>query len=59
MMNNTTVAELVMMTNITSVITTITANVTNHTSDAFRVIPMSIFAYLSLAVFRIFKINYY
>lgn len=55
-MNNTTAVELVMMTNITSVIT---ANVTNHTSDAFRVIPMTIFAYLSLAVFKVFKINYY
>lgn len=54
-MNNTTVAELVMMTNITSAITTITTNVTNHTSDAFRVIPMSILAYLSLAVFKLYN----
>ena len=53
-MNNTTV-ELVMISNVTSVITTIVANVTNHTSDAFRVIPMSIFAYLSLAVFKLYK----
>jgi len=53
-MNNTTV-ELVMMTNITSVITTITTNFTNHTSGAFHVIPMSIFAYLSLAVFKLYN----
>ena len=55
MMNNTTVAELVMTSNVTSVITTFVTNVTNHTSDAFRVIPMSILAYLSLAVFKLYN----
>jgi hypothetical protein len=54
-MNNTTAVELVMTSNVTSVITTFVTNVTNHTSDAFRVIPMTIFAYLSLAVFKLYN----
>ena len=48
MMNNTTIVELIMTTNITGVIT-------NHTSDAFQLIPMNLFTYISLVVFKLYN----
>ena len=49
MMNNTTIVD------ITSVITTLVSNVSNHTSDAFQLIPMTLFTYISLAVFKLYN----
>ncbi len=50
-MNNTTVVTTV----VTTIVTNATAIITNHTSDAFRMIPMSLFTYLSLAVFKLYN----
>lgn len=57
-MNNTTTDLAI--TNVASNVTAIVANVTatiimNRTSDAFRIIPMSLFTYLSLAVFKLYN----
>lgn len=51
-MNNST-AEVIM----TAVVNT-TINITNnitHTSDVFRIIPMSLLTYFSLAVFKLYN----
>ncbi len=47
MMNNTTIVSMV--------ITNTTAIITNHTSDAIQMIPMSLFTYLSLAIFKLYN----
>lgn len=54
-MNNTT-AELLIsnVSNVSAAITTI-INTTNHTSSGFNLIPMSLFTYLSLAIFKLYN----